>query len=162
MVAFQWVVACNIWTHSWKFIEYWRFQPCFVHALSHCECSKIYPKLPKFAQRQNFEIPPKFEILVFSKNKYSICRWGTRSCFRYLDFQSKNFSYAIFIVKKWPLYVNFSIPPCGNWWFSHSSTSSLGMRFCGHVPNSMRNKNPKRLIPYLLEKVVFFHICFSL
>jgi hypothetical protein len=31
-----------------------------------------------------------------------------------LDFQSKNFSYAIFIVKKWPLYVNFSIPPCGN------------------------------------------------
>jgi hypothetical protein len=29
------------------------------------------------------------------------------------------------------------------------------MRFCGHVPNSPRNKNPKRLIPYLLEKVVF-------
>jgi hypothetical protein len=26
---------------------------------------------------------------------------------------------------------------------------------CGHVPNSPRNKNPKRLIPYLLEKVVF-------
>jgi hypothetical protein len=31
-----------------------------------------------------------------------------------LDFQSKNVSYAIFIVKKRPLYVNFSIPPCGN------------------------------------------------
>jgi hypothetical protein len=29
------------------------------------------------------------------------------------------------------------------------------MRFCGHVPNSIRNKNPKRHIPYLLEKVVF-------
>jgi hypothetical protein len=29
------------------------------------------------------------------------------------------------------------------------------MRFCGHVPNSHRNKNPKRLIPYLLEKVIF-------
>jgi hypothetical protein len=29
------------------------------------------------------------------------------------------------------------------------------MRFCGHVPNSPRNKNPKRHIPYLLEKVVF-------
>jgi hypothetical protein len=28
------------------------------------------------------------------------------------------------------------------------------MRFCGHVPNSLRNKNPKRLISYLLEKVV--------
>jgi hypothetical protein len=29
------------------------------------------------------------------------------------------------------------------------------MRFCGHVPNSPRNKNPKRHISYLLEKVVF-------
>jgi hypothetical protein len=25
--------------------------------------------LPKFAQKQNFEIPPKIEILVFFKNK---------------------------------------------------------------------------------------------
>jgi hypothetical protein len=31
-----------------------------------------------------------------------------------LYFQSKYFSYAIFIDKKWPLYVNFSILPCGN------------------------------------------------
>jgi hypothetical protein len=31
-----------------------------------------------------------------------------------LDFQSKNVSYGIFIVKKWSLYVNFSIPPSGN------------------------------------------------
>jgi hypothetical protein len=30
------------------------------------------------------------------------------------------------------------------------------MRFCGHVLNSPKNKNPKRHIPYLLEKVVFF------
>jgi hypothetical protein len=28
------------------------------------------------------------------------------------------------------------------------------MRFCGHVPNSPRNKNPKRHISYFLEKVV--------
>jgi hypothetical protein len=27
------------------------------------------PKLPKSAQRQNFEIPPKIEILVFFKTK---------------------------------------------------------------------------------------------
>jgi hypothetical protein len=31
----------------------------------------------------------------------------------------------------------------------------VGMRFCGRVPNSPRNKNPKRHISYLLEKVVF-------
>jgi hypothetical protein len=29
-----------------------------------------------------------------------------------LDFQSKNFPYAFFNVKKQPLYVNFSIPLC--------------------------------------------------
>jgi hypothetical protein len=27
------------------------------------------PKLPKSAQRRNFEIPPKIKILVFFKNK---------------------------------------------------------------------------------------------
>jgi hypothetical protein len=31
------------------------------------------------------------------------------------------------------------------------------MRFCGHVPNSPGNKNPKRPIPYLLEKLVFLN-----
>jgi hypothetical protein len=67
----------------------------------------------KSAQRRNFEIPPKIEILVFSKIKISMYRGGTRACFHHSDFQSKNFSYAIFIVKKQPLYVNFSILPCG-------------------------------------------------
>jgi hypothetical protein len=31
----------------------------------------------------------------------------------------------------------------------------VGMRFCGHVPNSPRNKNLKRLILNLLKKVIF-------
>jgi hypothetical protein len=31
----------------------------------------------------------------------------------------------------------------------------VGMRFCGHVPNSPRLKNAKRHISYLLKKVVF-------
>jgi hypothetical protein len=74
-----------------------------------------YPKLPKSAQRQNFEMPPKIKILVFFKNKIKYtCRGGTRVYFHRSNVQSKNFSYAIFIVKKRPLYVNFSIPPCGN------------------------------------------------
>jgi hypothetical protein len=46
--------------------------------------------------------------------------------------------------------VNFNIPPCGNWWFFQGSTPCVGMRFCGHVPNSSRNKNSKRLILNLL------------
>ena len=112
--------------------------------------------LPNSVQRQNFEIPLKIEILVFLKNKIKlICRESTRACFHLLDFQSKNFSYDIFIVKKRPLYVKFSTPACGNWWFSQSSTPCIDMRFCGYVPNSHRNKKPKRHISYLYEKVVF-------
>jgi hypothetical protein len=75
---------------------------------------QFLPKLPKSAYRQNFEILLKIKILVIFKKKKSTYRGGTRACFHCLDFQSKNFSYAIFIVKKRPLYVNFSIPPCGN------------------------------------------------
>jgi hypothetical protein len=76
------------------------------------------PKLPKFAK-----ICPKMKLWNSAKNrdfeyfpkiKISMCRRGTRACFHRLDFQPKNFSYAIFIFKKRPLYVNFSIPPCGN------------------------------------------------
>jgi hypothetical protein len=37
-------------------------------------------------------------------------RGGSKACFHRLDFQCNNFSYAIFIVKKRPLFVNFSIP----------------------------------------------------
>jgi hypothetical protein len=37
-------------------------------------------------------------------------RRDTKACFYCLDFQSKNFSYAIFIVKKWPFYMNYNIP----------------------------------------------------
>jgi hypothetical protein len=119
------------------------------------QCSNF---LPKTAHRKNFEIQPKIEILVFFKNKISTCKGGIRACFHHSDFQSKNCSYAIFIVRKRPLYVNFSMPPRGNWWFSQGSTPCVGMRFCGHVPNSPRNKNLKKLISYLLEKVVFLDL----
>jgi hypothetical protein len=53
-----------------------RFQPKLGHAVSHCQYSKIYPKLPKFAKicpktirMRNFEMPPKIEISVFFQNK---------------------------------------------------------------------------------------------
>jgi hypothetical protein len=31
----------------------------------------------------------------------------------------------------------------------------VDMEFCGHVPNSSKNKNVKRLIPHVLQKMVF-------
>jgi hypothetical protein len=33
------------------------------------KCAQNCPKLPKSAQRQNFEIPPKIDILVFCQKK---------------------------------------------------------------------------------------------
>jgi hypothetical protein len=84
-----------------------------------------------------------------------MCRGGTRACFHRLDFQSKNFPYAILIVRKLHLYVNFSIPLCAKWRFFQGSISLMDMRFYWHVPNSPRNKNLKSLSPYLLNKMVF-------
>jgi hypothetical protein len=115
--------------------------------------------LPKTAQiclkTKLWNSTKNWDFNVFQKQKFLYIEQALEACFHRLDFQSKNVSYAIFIVKKQPLYVNFSIPPCGNWWFSQGSTPRVGMRFCGHVPNSPRNKNLKRLILNLLKKVVF-------
>ena len=91
----------------------------------------------------------------FLKIKIWTCRRGTRACFHSLDFQSKNFPHAIFIVQKRPLYVNFSIPLYAKWHFFQGSISLMDMRFYWHVPNSPRNKNLKSLNPYLLYKMVF-------
>jgi hypothetical protein len=71
---------------------------------------KIYPKIISW---RNFEIPPKIEIFIFFKKKNPTSRRRTKACSHCLDFQYSNFLYAFLIVKKWPLYVNFSIPPCG-------------------------------------------------
>jgi hypothetical protein len=47
-----------------------------------------------------------------------------------LDFHYKNFSYASFIVKKRPLYVNL----CAKYCFSQGLVNLVDMRFSGHVP----------------------------
>jgi hypothetical protein len=101
-------------------------------------------------------MPPKIEILVIFQKKNSTCRRSTRIYVHRLDFQYNNLLYVFFIVKKRPLYVNFSIPPCRKWFFSQCSTPLVAMRFWGHVPNSLRNKNMERHIPYLMQKWFFW------
>jgi hypothetical protein len=61
--------------------------------------AQICPNLPK---DETLKFHQKLRFQCFSKIKISMCRGGTRACFYRLDFQSKNFSYAIFIVKKRP------------------------------------------------------------
>jgi hypothetical protein len=70
----------------------------------------------------------------------------------YLPF---GFLICLFIVKKLPLYVNFSIFPCGILFFSPSSTLFVGVRFCRHAPNSTKNKIMKSGNPYLHKNMVF-------
>jgi hypothetical protein len=74
--------------------------------------SKIAKIFPKTISSRNLEISTKIEILIIFKKITSMCRGDTKAWARRLDFQSKNFPYAFFGVKKRPLYVNFSIPPC--------------------------------------------------
>jgi hypothetical protein len=72
MVAFQQAVACNIWTHGWKVMGFEDFSlssGMLLVTVNAGKSAQICPKLPKSAQRWNFEIPPKIEILVFFKNK---------------------------------------------------------------------------------------------
>ena len=85
-----------------------------------------------------------------------------QSTFPLLDIQPNNFSYAIFIVIKQPLYVNFSIPLCGKLFFWQPSTTLVNMRFCIHVPNSNKNKTMKFGNSYLCLKMIFWppkHCC---
>jgi hypothetical protein len=50
MIAFQRAAPSSILIHGWLVRGFLRFQPCFKLALSHCQCCKFYPKLPKFAK----------------------------------------------------------------------------------------------------------------
>jgi hypothetical protein len=103
--------------------------------------------LLKSAQRQNFEIPPKFEILVFSKIKIYTCRGDAKACFNWSDFQSKNFL-CLFYCQKMAFVCEFQHTPFSNDFFSQCSTPLVGMRFWRHVRNSLRNKNMERFIPF--------------
>ena len=73
--------------------------------------------LPKFAKDETLRSHQKSRFQCFLKIKIYKCRRSTNACFHHLDFQSKNFSHALFIVKKRPLYVNFNIPLCAKWRF---------------------------------------------
>jgi hypothetical protein len=76
--------------------------------------AQICPILPNSAQRQKFEIPPKIEILVFLKKKNYACRRGSRACFHHFGFLIQKDFVCYFYCQKMALYVNFSIPACGN------------------------------------------------
>ena len=93
-------------------------QPKFRHDVSHYQHSKFCPELPNIAKiypnlskQRTLKYNHKSRFQCFLVSMY---RTHNRAWFSCLDFQSQNFSYAVFIVKKWPWYVNFNIHPCRN------------------------------------------------
>jgi hypothetical protein len=104
---------------------------------------KIYPKtkIPPEIARGTLKYHLKLRFYFFSKKiKNPICRECTKACSYRLDFQYNNFLYAFFIIKNRPLYVNFSIPVCGKYFFSQCSTLPMGMRFCRHIPIHLESR----------------------
>jgi hypothetical protein len=83
----------------WGFLNFSRSSDmlAIANGASLSKTAKIYPKT---ISSRNFEIPRKIEILVFFKKKETSM------------YRTKNFPYAFFNVKKWPMYVNFSILLC--------------------------------------------------
>jgi hypothetical protein len=73
------------------------------------------PNLKLLSKSCMFHFHPRVHKLVIIIQK-SKCNQHVEKVKKYKKCRltTKNFSYAIFIVKKWPLYVNFSITPCGN------------------------------------------------
>jgi hypothetical protein len=132
----------------------------FGHAVSHCQCSKIYTKLHKIAQicpnlrqlvQENLKFHQKLRFWFFSKRKTSMYRGGTKAWAHCLDFQSKNFPYAFFNVKKNGFCMWISAYPfVQNDIFFQGFICLVDMRFCWHVHNLPRNKNLKSFNPYLL------------
>jgi hypothetical protein len=78
-----------------------------------------------------------------------MCKGSIRVCVHYLDFQFSNFLYVFYVVKKRPLY-EFQHTPLRKMIFFAMFHTSCGHEIWGYVPNSLRNKNMERHIPYLL------------
>jgi hypothetical protein len=115
---------------------------------------KIFPKTISL---RNFEIPPKFEvIIIFWKRKVLVQRRRIKACAHHLNFQCNSFWYAFSIVKKCPLDVNFSIIPCGKSFFSQCSTPLAGVRFSRQIINSPTKKNKMLHNPCLFKKIIFW------
>jgi hypothetical protein len=133
MVAFQWDAPCSIWIHGSWVRAFLRFQPCFRHALSHCECSKICPKLPKVAQKQlawgTLKCHQNLRFSYFSLKKISTCSHGTKAYAHHLDFQKNNFLYIIFYCQKMALVCEFQHTPLWKMIFFQCSTPFVDMRF---------------------------------
>ena len=74
--------------------------------------------------------------------------------FLLFGYSIQNFLICYFYCQKTAFICKFQHTPL--WKLMIFSKFCVGMSFCGHLPNSPRNKNLKRHNPYLLNKVVFF------
>jgi hypothetical protein len=104
-------------------------------------------QLPKTAK-----IYPKAKLWNATKNRdfsVSLNRVHVEEALEHVSivwiFNSRIFHMLFLLSKKWPSYVNFSIPLCAKWRFFQVSISLVDMRFCWHVPNSPRTLLPLKV-----------------
>jgi hypothetical protein len=117
--------------------------------------AQICPKLPKVANPKSklWNTTKNQDFSVSQKLKFLRVEEALEHVYTVRKFNLRIF-HMLFLLSKMAFVCELQHIPCGNLWFSQGSTPQVGMRFCGNVPNSPRNKNLKRLISYLLDKVV--------
>jgi hypothetical protein len=131
----------------------------FGHAVSHCQCSKIYPKLPKVAK-----ICPKTKLWNTTKNQDFSVSWKIKivrveEALEHVStvwISNPRIFHILFLLSKNGLCMWISTYPfVQNDVFFQDSISLVDMKFCWHITNSPRNKNLKSFNPHLLYKMVF-------
>ena len=142
MVAFQGHVPWSIWIHNWWVRGFLRYQPYFGYALSYYQCTKISPKLSKFAKIYpktmslwKFEIPPKSDFLIIFKKINSYGREALKHVLIFWIFNTTIF-YMSFLLSKNSLRMwILAYLLVKNDFFLQCSTCLVDMRFCRQVPN---------------------------
>jgi hypothetical protein len=93
----QGILGVKILVEVWACYQPLPMQKNLSKSSQNCpKSAKIYPKT---ISPRNCEIPPKIETLGFFYKKLAMCRGGTKAYAHHLDFQYKNFSYAVFNIK---------------------------------------------------------------
>jgi hypothetical protein len=135
----------------WHFLQrLWRFLffP-FGHMLSAttiaAESTQNCPKLPNFVKicpkttsLRNFEIPPKIEILAFSKKIKIYVEDAPKHVLTIWIFNTTIFCKPFLLSKNHLCMWISAYPLVENNCFSQCSTPLVGMRFCRHITNSPR------------------------
>jgi hypothetical protein len=100
IVAFQWDATRSVWTHGSKIMRFLRFQPKFRHVVSHYQCSKICPNLPKANKLEElWNATKNWDFSVFQKLKNLCVKEALEHVFTISIFNPRIF-HMLFLLSK--------------------------------------------------------------